>query len=105
MENIGIYHKCDVRIEKSVPRFAVWHHEACRVMTNGDLEGRIFLSTLTQIVDTWLSSGTKDQNFDRSFHRRPYFCTRAVKALARLLICTGASEFFAARTWDHCKIS
>ena len=32
------------RIEKSVPRIAVWHHEACRVMTNGDLEGRIFLS-------------------------------------------------------------
>ena len=23
---------------------AVWHHEACRVMTNRDLEGRIFLS-------------------------------------------------------------
>ena len=26
------------RIEKSVPRIAVWHHEACRVMTNGDPE-------------------------------------------------------------------
>ena len=32
------------RIEKSVPRIAVWHHEACRVMTNGDSKGRIFLS-------------------------------------------------------------
>ena len=31
-------------IEKSVPRITVWHHEACRVMTNGDREGRIFLS-------------------------------------------------------------
>ena len=31
-------------IEKSVPRIAVWHHKACRVMTNGDPEGRIFLS-------------------------------------------------------------
>ena len=31
-------------IEKSVPRTAVWHHEACRVMTNGDTEGQIFLS-------------------------------------------------------------
>ena len=31
-------------IEKSVPRIAVWHHEACRVMTNGDPEGWIFLS-------------------------------------------------------------
>ena len=30
--------------EKSVPRIAFWHHEACRVMTNGDPEGWIFLS-------------------------------------------------------------
>ena len=33
-----------IMIEKSVPRITVWHHEACRVMTNGDHEGRIFLS-------------------------------------------------------------
>ena len=31
-------HECEGRIEKSVPRMAVWHHEACRVMTNRDLE-------------------------------------------------------------------
>ena len=31
-------------MEKSVPKIAVWHQEACRVMTNGDPEGRIFLS-------------------------------------------------------------
>ena len=30
------------RIEKSVLRIAVWHHEACRVITNGDSKGRIF---------------------------------------------------------------
>ena len=41
---IRIYHECEGRIEHSVPRTAVWHHEACRVMTNGDPEGRIFLS-------------------------------------------------------------
>ena len=41
---IRIYHECEGRIEISVPRIAVWHHEACRVMTNGDPEGRIFLS-------------------------------------------------------------
>ena len=41
---IRIHHKCEGRIEKSVTRFAVWHHEACRVMTNSDHEGRIFLS-------------------------------------------------------------
>ena len=36
--------KSEGRIEKFVPRIAVWHHEACQVMTNGDPEGRIFLS-------------------------------------------------------------
>ena len=41
---IRIHHECEGRIEKSVPRIAVWHHEACRVMPNGDPEGRIFLS-------------------------------------------------------------
>ena len=43
---IRIYHECEGRVEKSVPRIAVWHHEACRVMTNGDTEGQIFLSYL-----------------------------------------------------------
>ena len=31
-------------IEKSVPRIAIWHNEACRVMSNGDSAGQIFLS-------------------------------------------------------------
>ena len=44
IQYIRIYHECEGRIEKSVPRIAVWHHEPCRVMTNGDCEGRIFLS-------------------------------------------------------------
>ena len=39
-----MHHECEGRIEISVQRIAVSHHEACRVMTNGDLEGRIFLS-------------------------------------------------------------
>ena len=38
---IRIHHKCEGRIEKSVRRITGWHHEACRVMTNGDPEGRI----------------------------------------------------------------
>ena len=42
--HIRTYQECGGRIEKIVPRIAVWHHEACRVMTNGDPEGRIFLS-------------------------------------------------------------
>ena len=45
-DNIRIYHECEGRIEKSVPRIAVWHHEARRVMTSGDPEGRIFLTYL-----------------------------------------------------------
>ena len=41
---IRIYHECEGKIEKFVLRIAVWHHEACQVMTNGDPEGQIFLS-------------------------------------------------------------
>ena len=42
--NIRIYHECEGRIETSLPRITVLHQEACRVITKGDLEGRIFLS-------------------------------------------------------------
>ena len=38
---IRIYHNCEGRIEKSILRIAVWHHEACRGMINGDPEGRM----------------------------------------------------------------
>ena len=41
-DNIRIHHECEGGIEKSVPRIDDWHHEACRVMTNGDREGQIF---------------------------------------------------------------
>ena len=44
LKTIRICHECWGRMEKSVSRIAVWHHEACRVITNGDLERRIFLS-------------------------------------------------------------
>ena len=37
--NIRIYHECEDGIEKSVSRLTDLHHEACRVMTNGDPEG------------------------------------------------------------------
>ena len=43
-QNIRIYQVCEGRIEKSVLRIAVWHHEACRVKTNGDPKEQIFLS-------------------------------------------------------------
>ena len=40
---IRIHHECEGGIENSIPRITHWHHEACRVMTNADPEGRIFL--------------------------------------------------------------
>ena len=43
-EKIRIYHECEGMIVKSISRITVWHHEACPVRTNGDPEGRIFLS-------------------------------------------------------------
>ena len=35
-QTIRIYHECEGRIIKSVPRITVWHHKACQVMINGD---------------------------------------------------------------------
>ena len=46
-KSIKIYHECEGRIGKSVPRITVWHHEACQVMTSADPEGQIFYPTLT----------------------------------------------------------
>ena len=43
LEIIRIYHECEGRKEKSVPRNTVLHHETYRVMINGDPDGRIFL--------------------------------------------------------------
>ena len=43
-KNIGILHECGDGIEKSIPRITDWLHEACRMVANGDHEGRIFLS-------------------------------------------------------------
>ena len=42
-KSIRIYYECESGIEKSILRITDWHHEACRVMTNVDPEGRIFL--------------------------------------------------------------
>ena len=41
---IRIFHECEDGIVKSIPRITIWHYEACRVMTNVDLEGQILLS-------------------------------------------------------------
>ena len=39
---IRIHHECEGEIEKSIPRITNSHHEACRVMTNGDREDGFF---------------------------------------------------------------
>ena len=43
-EIIRICHVCEGGIEISIQRITIWHHKACRVMTNGDRKGQIFLS-------------------------------------------------------------
>ena len=53
---IRIYHECEVGIEKSVPRITDWHHEACRVMTNGDPRDGFFYPTITRIMDSFSCS-------------------------------------------------
>ena len=40
---IRIHHECEGGIEKSVLRITFLHHEACRLMTNGDSKKWIFL--------------------------------------------------------------
>ena len=44
MVNIKIYYECEGGNEKSILRITHWHYEACRVMTNDNREGQIFLS-------------------------------------------------------------
>ena len=55
---IRIYNEYEGKIEKSVSRIIVWHHEACRVMTNGDPGDRFFYPSLTWIMDSFSCSDT-----------------------------------------------
>ena len=52
MQIIRIDQVCEGWIEKSVPRITNWHHEACRVMKNGDSKDGFFYPILTQIMDS-----------------------------------------------------
>ena len=65
---IRICHECEGRIGNSVPRITVWHHKACRVMTNGDPEGRIFLS-YPHTNNGFFFLLTADFYFEISFHK------------------------------------
>ena len=46
LENIRIFHGCEVRIEKSIRGSLFGITRLCRVMPNSDPEGRIFISAL-----------------------------------------------------------
>ena len=48
---IRIHHECKVGLEKPLLSITDWHHEACRVMASRALEGRIFLSHFTRVMD------------------------------------------------------
>ena len=45
LNSIRIHYECEAGIGKSIPRITICHYEACRAMTNSDLEGLIFLGT------------------------------------------------------------
>ena len=50
---IRILHKCQVWIDKSVPRVTFWHHEARRVMPNYDPRDRFVYPYLTRMMDSF----------------------------------------------------
>ena len=43
-KHMRIRHECEGGVEKFIPRITDLHPKACRVMTNNDPEGRVFLS-------------------------------------------------------------
>ena len=43
---IRMIHEYEGGIDKSIPMITDWHYETCRVMTNGDRKGWIFLSNI-----------------------------------------------------------
>ena len=52
-EIIRILHKCQVWIDKPVPRVTFWHHEARRVMPNCDPRDRFVYPYLTRMMDSF----------------------------------------------------
>ena len=52
--HIRIYHEFVDRIDNSVPRFTVWHHEASRVMPNSDPRDRFVYPFLKFMLNSFL---------------------------------------------------
>ena len=74
-EIIRIHHECEGGIAKSIPRMTVWHHKACRMMTNGDyardrfadmLRCNIHLGLASVKVPTSSGNHGKPGNFDET---------------------------------------
>ena len=49
-EIIRIFHEYEDGIEKYIPKITDWLHDACRVMTNSDREGQIFVSEMLRFL-------------------------------------------------------
>ena len=50
---IRIHHECEGGIGISVPRIAIWHLEACWVMTNSDPQDGFFYPNPTLMIDSY----------------------------------------------------
>ena len=53
VDTIRILHECQVWIDKSVPRFTIWHHSASLVMPKCDPRDRFVYPYLTQMMDSF----------------------------------------------------
>ena len=51
--SIRIHNKKSEWDRKSIPRLIDWYYEACRVTTNGNHKGHIFLPQLKQKIGSW----------------------------------------------------
>ena len=54
--NVRVHHECEVRIEKSVLRIAVWHHRLAEWWQTVIPRDGIFYPTLAQIMDSFSCS-------------------------------------------------
>ena len=50
--HVRIYHEYEDGLENSVPSIALWHHEACRVMANGDARDWFFTIIMDDLLLT-----------------------------------------------------
>ena len=96
------HHECEGGIEKSVPRITDWHHEACRVMTNGDSEERIFLSHPHTNNGFFFLLTTKYRIYNWKKHEKDFqkiLNTLRCDMVTLILQCNDVTEHHAANMW------